>query len=296
MPNNVIQKVYNGWNEYLVGGWTTEWQEVVYLTQAEYDALPASKLTDGKIYKVKTTGVVPGGSADASDVEYDNTTSGLTATDVQSAIDEVNSKVSYGTVFERWDMLLFAIDNVSPIHWAICLVSPDYDNIKIRNTVTWTIMYDSGSTSPSPNACYKNVISIDDTFYTLTRKNSGRRYEIHMFDTNWTETVTIAGEEVFSAHEVKNDWEYWYCSRESSYYKIDVQWNKTESTQSEFDAIPSGVYYKWLYYSQDNNDYVAVDSTGTEVKRYSNVGTINGIYDDKLYRNIGDLSYAIATI
>ena len=73
----------------------------VTLTQAEYDALPASKLTDGKIYKVKTTGVVPGGSADASDVEYDNTTSGLTATDVQSAIDEVNSRVSSGTMFER---------------------------------------------------------------------------------------------------------------------------------------------------------------------------------------------------
>lgn len=60
MPNNVIQKVYNGWNEYLVGGGATEWQEVVYLTQAEYDALPASKLTDGKIYKIKTSGTTPG--------------------------------------------------------------------------------------------------------------------------------------------------------------------------------------------------------------------------------------------
>jgi hypothetical protein len=40
---------------------------------------------------VKTTGVVPGGSADASDVEYDNTTSGLQADNVQDAIDEVVS-------------------------------------------------------------------------------------------------------------------------------------------------------------------------------------------------------------
>lgn len=295
MPNNVIQKVYNGWNEYLVG-WGSEGQEVVYLTQAEYDALPASKLTDGKIYKVKTSGVVPGGSTNASDVEYDNTTSGLTADNVQDAIDEVNSKVSSGTMFERWDMLLFTIDNASPIHWAVCLVAPDYDNIKIINTGTWTVVYDSGSTSSSPNACYKNVISIDDAFYTLTRKNSGRRYEIHIFDTNWTETVTAAGEEIFSAHEVKNDWEYWYCRYDSSYYKIDTQWNKTGSTQSEFDAIPSWLYYKGLFYSQDNNDYVAVDSTGTEVKRYSNVWAINGIYDDKLYRNVWDVAYAIATI
>lgn len=34
------------------------------------------------------------GNIDASDVDYDNTASGLTATDVQDAIDEVNAKVS----------------------------------------------------------------------------------------------------------------------------------------------------------------------------------------------------------
>lgn len=35
----------------------------------------------------------PAGSVDADDVSYDNTSSGLTATEVQSAIDEVNQKV-----------------------------------------------------------------------------------------------------------------------------------------------------------------------------------------------------------
>ena len=110
MPNNVIQKVYNGWNEYLVGWGSTEWAEVVYLTQAEYDALPASKLTDGKIYKVKTTGVpwsvLTAGagiditsntiSADMSTAVYDNTTSGATATNMQDAMDEVFQSVSNG--------------------------------------------------------------------------------------------------------------------------------------------------------------------------------------------------------
>lgn len=90
---DIVTKV-SIWGQVVPIGWGSEWQEVVYLTQAEYDALPASKLTDGKIYKVKTTGVVPGGSADASDVEYDNTTSGLTADNVQDAIDEVNGKTN----------------------------------------------------------------------------------------------------------------------------------------------------------------------------------------------------------
>lgn len=38
-------------------------------------------------------GLAPGGDVDAADVTYDNQTSGLQATDVQSAIDEVNGKI-----------------------------------------------------------------------------------------------------------------------------------------------------------------------------------------------------------
>lgn len=57
---NVVKKVsINGQVVPFGGGGGSEWAEVVYLTQAEYDALPASKLTDGKIYKVKTSGSVP---------------------------------------------------------------------------------------------------------------------------------------------------------------------------------------------------------------------------------------------
>ena len=107
---DVITKVAIGWVEYPFAGWGSGWQEVVYLTQAEYDALPASKLTDGKIYKIKTTGipweVLTAGagiditnneiSADMSTAVYDNTTSGATATNVQDAIDEVFQSVSNG--------------------------------------------------------------------------------------------------------------------------------------------------------------------------------------------------------
>lgn len=76
-----------------------EWQNIkvqedkegtttIYLTQAQYDALPASKATDGVIYKIyaEESGDV---TIDADNVDYDNTTSGLTADNVQDAIDEI---------------------------------------------------------------------------------------------------------------------------------------------------------------------------------------------------------------
>ena len=49
-------------------------------------------ITDGVISAVTSGG--GGGASDAEDVAYDNTTSGLTATDAQAAIDEIVSKVT----------------------------------------------------------------------------------------------------------------------------------------------------------------------------------------------------------
>ena len=65
-----------------------EWTTTIYLTQAQYNALPASKATDGVIYKIyaEESGDI---TIDADKVDYDNTTSGLTADNVQDAIDEI---------------------------------------------------------------------------------------------------------------------------------------------------------------------------------------------------------------
>ena len=64
--------------------------EAEELTQAEYNALPATKDTDGVVRYITDSSTI--GSADA--ITYDNTDSGLTATDVQSAIDENASDIS----------------------------------------------------------------------------------------------------------------------------------------------------------------------------------------------------------
>ena len=63
---------------------------VVYLTQAEYDALPDSKLNNNVEYRIID------GNADegkASNLSYDNSASGLEANNVQTAIDKVNESL-----------------------------------------------------------------------------------------------------------------------------------------------------------------------------------------------------------
>ena len=59
------------------------------LTQAEYDALPDTKYTDGIEYFI--TDAEP---LDASTIAYDNTASKMTATNVQAGIDELNGKLN----------------------------------------------------------------------------------------------------------------------------------------------------------------------------------------------------------
>lgn len=66
----------------------------VELTQAQYDALPATKLTNNVNYFIKDGAYRPQGSViDSAGVMYDNTESGLTSDTVQGAIDENASAI-----------------------------------------------------------------------------------------------------------------------------------------------------------------------------------------------------------
>ena len=68
--------------------------DIAVMTRAEYDALVEAGTVDNDVYYFITDAGSgsTGGSVinDASDITYDNSTSGLTATDIQSAIDEIN--------------------------------------------------------------------------------------------------------------------------------------------------------------------------------------------------------------
>ena len=64
--------------------------DIMYLTQAQYDALPESKLTNGVEYRI-TDSNPP--APTAKDMAYDNSESGLEAETVQDAIDGVNNNL-----------------------------------------------------------------------------------------------------------------------------------------------------------------------------------------------------------
>lgn len=118
----------------------------VELTQDEYDALPASKLTDDVNYWIKDGKNNPlNNTVMASGVAYDNTDSGLTATNVQGAVDELNN----------------GLMNVEIL---------SYDERKIGTWVNGKPLYRKGVLINSlPNATgsdYPHGISNVDTIYT----------------------------------------------------------------------------------------------------------------------------------
>ena len=294
---DVITKVSIGGQVYPFGGWSSEWQEVVYLTQAEYDALPASKLTDGKIYKVKTTGVVPGGSADASDVEYDNTTSGLQADNVQDAIDEVNSK-SEQMVTINWDILIPPINVNATVdgtrYWVFGAATTIYPVFRSMYSSGWQDTCVSTTTWATLKTYLKdgsgwNCIAADDKVYIYNGSTA------KIVDLNTLTDSTVS----FSWSSLKTDWTYIYTKTSNTYKKYSWANPVAESSSStEWDAIPDWTYYKGKYYSLSGKNIIVKDSTWTTVKTIEDFWyneTIN-IFNDKIYKMVNGVAYAIATI
>lgn len=69
---------------------------VLELTKAEYDALPDAKKMDGTVYMITDDD----GGWEAERSTYDNTASGLTATNVQDALDELKERENFYAVSE----------------------------------------------------------------------------------------------------------------------------------------------------------------------------------------------------
>ena len=76
--------------------------DIMYLTQAEYDTLPESKLTDGVEYRITDAGTMAG----AENIGYDNSKSGLEVVNVQDAIDKITSGMSDKMVFVDVDNVI----------------------------------------------------------------------------------------------------------------------------------------------------------------------------------------------
>ena len=95
---DVITKVSIGGQVYPFAGWGSEWQELIYISQADYDNLtPAEKADATKNYVIIGEGGIPVPTdINAEDVDFDNTWTGMQSDNVQDAIDEVFQSVSNG--------------------------------------------------------------------------------------------------------------------------------------------------------------------------------------------------------
>lgn len=85
VAGSIYDMIYDGTNFQLA----TPPSESIILTQAQYDALTTGEQNNGKTYYISDA---PQGDIDANLVYYDNTTSGLSATNLQTAIDELASE------------------------------------------------------------------------------------------------------------------------------------------------------------------------------------------------------------
>lgn len=129
-----VTSVQNG-QELVYNSTSSEWENREVhktLTQAEYDALVSAGTLDmNTIYFISDGGVL----GDASDVDYDNTTSGLTATNVQDALDEIVSDIPAAQVNSDWNAVSGVAQILNKPNLASVATSGDYDDLTNKPTI-----------------------------------------------------------------------------------------------------------------------------------------------------------------
>lgn len=239
-----------------------------------------------------------GAEVSAEETTYDNTTSGLTATTVQDAIDEVNSK-SEQIVTLNWDIIIAPInqnfDTLTRYKY-ICAATSVYPVLRSNHTSWGQDMCIATTTGSALKTYDKNGTSwkciwIDDKVYIY----DGTTARVVDLNTLTATTVSI------TASNFKTDGEYIYWrSGSSSYTYKKCSWaNPTveeTSTATEYNAIPDGIYYKWYYYSTSGKNIVVKDSTWATVQTIENFGNgeILQIFNGKIYKAVDWICYALA--
>ena len=229
-----------------------------------------------------------GWSADvaAEDVSYDNTTSGLSATTLQDAIDEIQTQVIKQQMQITSNVVLWKVTNACEVPWYF--VSKEIGSPMSLYTTSWTyvVWYSADSDT---SFTYKN-------FFYWKGYTAGHSDHLYIYNINtWTVTYSIDNESIYWT---KVNWDNFYIRLNSSYLKWNLDWSELEAiTSTEYNEVKDYTWsYKWLFYSSDWQDIVAMDWDNVEVKRYHNVWSFSWIANDIIYRIVWDVSYAIATI
>lgn len=93
-----------------IGDYPSGASNIVYLTKAEYEALPDSKLTNGVEYRITDANT---DSTKARNIAYDNSESGIDAVSVQDAIDKVSDSLGGFTKIYNYTELMSGSLNYS---------------------------------------------------------------------------------------------------------------------------------------------------------------------------------------
>lgn len=202
---NVIKKIAHGNQMYIVawGGSAGDGMETVYLTQSQYDSLtPEEKADTTKQYAIISS---TSGSLDADVVNYDNTTSGATATDVQWALDEVFQSVSNGKELiadaitdkgvstSATDSFSTMAGNITSLHTITEQEAQSYSSILSEST-EWALKYfaykewnsaDVWAYNDKKNVNWKDVYMIS----AAESSNRGGTVKIVIVEEDWTTTL-----------------------------------------------------------------------------------------------------------
>lgn len=161
--------------------------------------------------KAEIDALAPGGAVQANEVEYDNTSSGLTADDVQEAIDELNTKIEAIQPGGAYDFNLssnvtatltpatgLTVDTQSQINVltnADASIGKIYGGISFSGTLTGTgtgsyhtVATITASNLPAIDAAYDILIGFTDATISNVRTNVLTR--LH-FNTNGTVEIQL---------------------------------------------------------------------------------------------------------
>lgn len=105
--------------------------DIVYLTQEEYDALPASKESNNVEYRITNANT---SATAARNIGYDNSESGIAATSVQGAIDAMNESLAW----KHWGSFAGKNQITLPSTWnEICVTCMPVKNTGVRYIQTF---------------------------------------------------------------------------------------------------------------------------------------------------------------
>ena len=188
----------------------------VELTQAEYDALTPEEKTNGTEYFITDGTNAP---AEAASILYDNEDSGLLASDVQNAIDELNYNISnLGSDLE--DLEDVNITNIQ-----------DGQIIKYNATSqTWVNADDEGGTElPVPTTA--------DIGKSLVVESDGQGGTQYAYDINSCVELTQAAYDALTSEEKNNGSIYQISDKGYFYYKEKKFHQVKELTMAEYNQL-----------------------------------------------------------